>query len=481
MSISYKNSVGFFTLLFPFILNAGTPEGHEIKVTVKGFKEGSTCILGNYYGDKQYIKDSAKVGPKGEMIFKGEKKYEQGVYFILPENKKYFDIIMDADQHFTLETDTLDYIKNMKVKTSEENSFFFNYQRFITEQQQMAEPLRAQLKKTKDKDSIKIISNKLNKIDTTVISYKKNFIKEHPKTFIAKLFTAMEDPVIPETPTLPSGQKDTLFPYRYYKAHFFDNIDFNDERLLYSPVFHPKIKQYMERMTMQVPDSLNASADYLVEKARNNTELFKYVVYWLTLNYESSKIMGMDAVFVHMVEKYYVTNQAYWVDSTQLHKIANRAYTLKPILIGKKAPPISMVDSTNKPISLYDIKAKYTVVIFWDEDCGHCQKEVPKLKELYDSKLKAMGVQVYAVATEEKFKEWKKFIVDHQLNWINVHQTDDYKRAVTKKIYDIISTPYIYLLDENKIIKAKHIDVEQLGNLIDAFEKERKEKESKKN
>ena len=163
------------------------------------------------------------------------------------------------------------------------------------------------------------------------------------------------------------------------------------------------------------------------------------MVYWLTLTYESSKIMGMDAVFVHMVEKYYVTNQAYWVDSAQLAKITERAYILNPILIGKKAPPITMIDSTGKTISLYDVKAKYTIAIFWDVDCGHCKKEIPKLQELYTNKLKGKGIEVYA----------------------------------------IYSTPFIYLLDENKIIRAKHIDVDQLGDLIDILEKE-KEREKKK-
>ncbi|HSH65118.1 MAG TPA: redoxin domain-containing protein [Bacteroidia bacterium] len=476
MNLLYKNTLLLFIVFTSSLLNASNQDGHDIKIIVKGFKEGSTCILGFYNWDKKYIKDSAKVGPHGEAIFKGSSKYQQGVYFIYPESKKYFDIIMDEGQHFTLETDTLEYIQNMKVKGSEENMLFFNYQRFISNQEHQAEPLRTELKKIKDKDSVKTISDQLSKIDETVIDYKKNFIREHPKTFIAKLFSSSQDPEIPEAPLLPNGKKDTLFPFRYYKTHFFDHVDFSDERLLYSPVLFPKIKKYMEDLTIQLPDSINVSADYLVEKARNNPEIFKYVVSWLTLNYESSKIMGMDAVFVHMVEKYYVTNQTYWVDSAQLYKIAERAYTLKPILIGKKAPPISMVDSSNNPVSLYDVKGTYTVVIFWDSECGHCQKEVPKLWDLYESKLKSMGIQVYAIATEDKVKEWKKFIIEHKLKWINVHQPNDYQRAVTKKIYDVISTPYIYLLDENKIIKAKHIDVEQLGNLIDAFEKEKLKK-----
>lgn len=462
--------------LLPFVGFAGPPEGHDIKIIVKGFKEGTTCILGNYYGDKQYIKDSAKVGPNGALVFKGNDKYPQGIYLLIPDNKKYFDLVIDEGQHFTLESDTTDYIANMKVKGSEENNFFYSYQKFIITQQKLIQPLRTILKTAKDKDSIKTITDRISKIDTDVKNYKRNFIKEHPGSFIAKLFKAMEDPEIPPAPILPNGRKDSLFPYHYYKAHFFDNIDFSDERLLRSPIFHPKIKEYMDKMTAQIPDSINVSADYLVEKARSNPEIFKWMVYWLTLTYESSKIMGMDAVFVHMVEKYYVTNQAYWVDSTQLAKITARAYTLNPLLIGKKAPPISMIDSTGKTINLYDVKAKYTIALFWDQDCGHCKKEIPKLQELYVNKFKNQGIEIYAMAAENKIAEWKKFVREHKLNWINVHQPDDYKRAVTKKIYDIHSTPFIYLLDEKKIIRAKHIDADQLEELINILEKEKADK-----
>jgi peroxiredoxin len=131
-----------------------------------------------------------------------------------------------------------------------------------------------------------------------------------------------------------------------------------------------------------------------------------------------------------------------------------------------------MLDTTGKYVSLYDVKANYTVLIFWDHGCGHCKKEVPKLAELY-KKLKEKGVEVYAIETEDKPEEWKKFIRENKLNWINVHEPDQYRRAVTKKIYDIYSTPVVYLLDENKIIKAKRIDTEQLGNFIEALEKEK--------
>ncbi|OFY83092.1 MAG: hypothetical protein A3F72_19050 [Bacteroidetes bacterium RIFCSPLOWO2_12_FULL_35_15] len=464
----------FFSLLTAASIFAGTQDGYNIKITVKGVKAGATCILANYYGDKQYIKDSAIVNDKGELIFKGKEKFPEGIYLLVPPNKKYFDFVMDAEQNFSLETDTTDFIKNMKVKGSEENKFFYDYQLFMSSKQKQIEPLQVLYKKTKNnKDSSKLLQDKIAAIDKEVKDYKLTFIKSNPKSFVSKLFKAMEEPEIPEAPILANGAKDSTFAYRYYKSHFFDNLDFSDERLLRTPIFHNKIKQYMDKLTPQTPDSINVSTDYLIGKAQANKEVFKYVVYWLTYTYESSNIMGMDAVFVHLVEKYYVTKQAFWVDSTQLFKITNRAYTLKPLLLGKNAPSINMMDTIGKPFPLYDVKSKYTVLVFWDHGCGHCKKEVPKLAELYHKSLKAKGVAVYAIETEDKPDDWKKFIIENKLDWINVHQPDQYQRAVTKKIYDIYSTPVIYLLDEKKIIKAKRIDVEQLENFIDMLEKEK--------
>jgi peroxiredoxin len=480
MNTFYTRSISFLCVLMSTYGFAGNPDGgYTIKITAKGLKEGSTCLLANYFGGSQYIQDSAKVDAKGEAIFKGAVKWPQGIYLFVPPNKKYFDFVMDEGQNFSLETDTLDYVKYMKVKGSDENKYFYDYQLFMASKQKEIEPLREQLKKIKNsKDSTKTIQDKINQVDKDVKEYKLNIRKTKPKSFLSQIFKAMEEPQIPEAPMLPNGKKDTLFAYHYYKTHFFDLLDFSDDRLLRTPIFHAKMNQYMESLTPQTPDSINIATDYVVGKGRANPEVFKYLVNWLTYKYESSKIMGMDAVFVHMVEQYYVTKQVTWVDSTQAYKVINRGYTLLPLLLGKQAPPINMPDSTGKYVSLYDVKAKYTIVIFWDHDCGHCKKEVPKLAELY-KKVKSKGVEVYAIETEDKPNDWKKFIRENDLKWINVHEPDEYNRAVTKKIYDIYSTPVIYLLDENKVIRAKRIDVEQLGNFIDILEKEKEEKNKK--
>ena len=121
-------------------------------------------------------------------------------------------------------------------------------------------------------------------------------------------------------------------------------------------------------------------------------------------------------------------------------------------------------------VSMYGIKADWTVLVFWDVDCGHCKKEIPVISDTYH-KLKKEGkkIEVFAVYTQHEYDKWKKFIKESNLDWINV--ADAVHLNNLKEKYDIYSTPVIYLLDKNKVIKAKRIGAEQLEEVIRNMEK----------
>jgi peroxiredoxin len=166
------------------------------------------------------------------------------------------------------------------------------------------------------------------------------------------------------------------------------------------------------------------------------------------------------------VEKYYVTNQAYWISEEQKEKIISRAYAIAPNLIGQKAAALALQDSVGKPKSLYDVKAKYTVLVFWDPTCGHCITEVPKLDSAYKASWKKKGVVMYGVKTDGTQAEWTKFIKDKDLSgWI--HVWDPGYKSNYRKFYDVYSTPLVYLLDANKKILAKRLGVEQLEGFLE--------------
>ncbi|MAJ98659.1 MAG: TlpA family protein disulfide reductase [Flavobacteriales bacterium TMED288] len=202
----------------------------------------------------------------------------------------------------------------------------------------------------------------------------------------------------------------------------------------------------------------------MLSKVRASDELFEYIINWSTYKYESSKIMGHDGVFVHIVYKYFMTGQVNWIDDVKLTNIIDKAMRLNPNLIGKKAPFLKLKNENNEYKDLHKITSDYTVLSFYDPDCGHCKKEIPKIKNVTDGFSKKV-VQVYAVCTEFDSTIWKQFIKKNQLDkWINVIDIEN--QSNFRRKYNIMGTPRLYLLDKNKVIIAKQIDSSTLEEIL---------------
>jgi len=464
----------FLVVIIPAMLFAGKPQ-YDIKIKIAGLKD-SVCYLAQYYGENRYVKDTAKIDAKGLGEFTGSDTLKGGIYVIIISPRKYFDVIIDKQTFFSLETDTNDVVGKMKVKGSSDNQLFYEYQQYGLLKQKEAEPFRARLKAVKEgSDSAKIIKDKLLAIDKEVRDYKIAYMKNHAETFLTTVFKASVDIEIPEAPKLSNGKKDSTFAYRYYTHHFFDNIPLTDDRLLRTPVFHAKLKEFITAMAPFGPDTVMKLTDSLVAKCRTNKEMFKYVVWYVTNWSETCGYMGYDAIFVHMAENYYTAGQAYWVSAANLKKITDRAKVLKNLLLGTSIPNLTAQDTSYTYLSLYNVKAKYTVLYFWDPTCGHCQKETPLLKAMYDS-LKFKNLEVFALCTDPDLKAWKDYIILHKLNWINV--MDMQNVTGFHALYDITTTPIVYLMDQNMDIIAKGaLTVDQLIKILDAqFKKDEKKK-----
>ncbi|MGR6087045.1 MAG: thioredoxin-like domain-containing protein [Arcticibacter sp.] len=458
------------TITYSFSNAQGSPKGnkaskaYEIKVKVNGLKD-SLCYLANYFGDKQYLRDSAYADANGNLIFAGDSVLKSGIYMVVLPGKKYFEIIIDKQNAFSVSTTEGDYVNSMKISGSDDNALFYDYLKFINGKSKEIEPLRREYDSVKNTDKTKAetLKSRMTEIDSAVLGYRRNMINQHPDFLLSAVLKATDEPTIPDFAPNKDGSKDTVSLYYYYKDHFFDNVNLKDDRLLFTPVFHPRLENFFTKMILQIPDSITKEADKIIAQLKPGSEMFKYVVWWITNHYETSKIMGMDAVFVHMVQNYYTKEKAFWVDDTQLFKIQERARILSPILVGKKVKNLVMADDKGAFRSLYDVKANYTVLYFWDPDCGHCKKVTPKLKQYYDS-VKGKGIQVYAVCTEVEMEKWRNFIKEYSLDWINV--ADPELRNNFRADFDITSTPQIFLLDQNKNIIAKRIEVSSLTEIL---------------
>jgi thiol-disulfide isomerase/thioredoxin len=138
----------------------------------------------------------------------------------------------------------------------------------------------------------------------------------------------------------------------------------------------------------------------------------------------------------------------------------------KSNLIGNLAPELKLPDFENNYFSLRQMDGDYTVLYFWEPGCSHCQKTTPLLNEKLFEPLKNKGVQVFAVYIMTNKDEWLKAINQYKIfEWTNVW--DPNQDSNFRVLYDVFSTPVLYVLDKFKHIIAKKIDVETAVKIIE--------------
>lgn len=485
---------------------ASAQTGHDIKINFKNVKD-TVMYLAFYQFDKSYIADTSKKIVKGNVIFKGKNTLDKGVYYLVSQEKsRYFDFfISDKNQNIIMSTDSADLVKNLKSTNSKENDDFFTYIKFITAKNKEFTEVKNKTKGMSSKDSTAFIMEKAKQLNESVIAFEKAFVEQHKGMFVADVINLKMEKEAKEIPKASNGRPDSLFIYNYYKSHYWDGVNFEDDGILRTPFFADRIKKYFNSIVVQNPDSVNVEIDRMMAKTKSGSSMNKFLLAYFTPTYESSKVMGFDKVFVHIIDTYFRTGQAKGVyDDATIEKIKERGDILKPILLGSKAPDLLMIDTTGHKtiakmgfdtvktsggatklyydnlqklaqvfVPLYSVKADYLILVFWDVDCGHCKTEIPKLLEEYHTvKKEGLDVKVFSVYTQHEYEKYRKYIIESKLDWINVY--DGVHINNIKEKYDIYSTPVIYMLDKNKNIKAKRIGTEQVKDIIKNMEREYK-------
>lgn len=441
---------------------------YKIDVRIKGVQDTS-LILGYYHGNLKLIKDTIQLNSMGSGSFTGNEVLPQGVYFIYISDILFLDFIVAKDQHFSMEVNKDNPVESLKVKGNNLEKVFNDYKVFLTKQHRKSTVIQNKIKEKAElyPDSIETWKNGLKSLRSDVNLYIDNVLDMYPNTFLASFIQALveiEVPLYKET-NLPDSVIQ-IKRYQYYKQHYFDNMNLKDERLLRTPFFANKLNVFFEKTVLQIPDSVVKESVRVIDLAEGNKEMEKYLIQYTFNRANESKLMGMDAAMVALGEKYYLSGKADWVDSEFLTKLRERIIKLKPNLIGNQAPDLKMTGLNHQQYRLSEVYAPITVLIFWEPDCGHCKKEIPKLKQVVWDKYQDIGLKIFAVFTQYETEEWTKFVEEHQLEeWINVY--DPYHQSDFRNKYDIYSTPVIYILDENKKIIAKRISAEQIPSFID--------------
>ena len=450
----------FFALmlgLLPLFSVAQSADGHRIAGRIRGIKD-TTVVLAHYqYDATHYVpKDTARVDAGGNFVFQGKKPLPQGMYLVVMPKGRFFDLVL-AEQQFAFETDTANFDDNMTVTGSVENAAFYGYKKKIG-------AVSAAMR-TGEKDKSEATQQRIKALQNEFRQFRTDFLAKNPTLFVTKVLLSSADPDVPAPPKAANGRPDSIWQFAYYKNHYWDNFDLTDERMLRTPLLQPKVDRYIKDLTVQQVDSLSKEADMLVKKAAANKEMKTYMIWYLTSQYERPKVLGTDGLFIHMVEKYWLTREMPNLDSATLKSVAERVAVLKPLQVGRTFAMPAVGDTLAKPLSFNNLSnADYTIMFFYAPHCGHCREAAPKLKKFTDSPA-GKGIKVVAIAIEDSADDWKKFIREFKLQtWM--HGYDHKQQIDFRRQYDVATTPTVYVLDRTKKIIARGLPTEQVEDFM---------------
>lgn len=447
-------------------------QNYELKFKVDGLAD-TTFLLGNFFGESTYVKDTARANSNGEFIFTGNTPLEEGMYFLVLNKTRLFDFVVGKDQEFTIITKHPNYIPEMIVSGDVDNEIFLEDMLFNAARNEEAKPFVAVVKDSIASEEAKVDARaELDKVSAKVDAHVKEIIDSHPESILGTIMKANQRLEIPDPPKNADGSVDNNWQYRYYKNHYWDGFDLGDPTLLRlsQPIYKNKVEEYLDKLIAPNPDSITHAISEMAQIAKKDFDTYKYLVWTTTIKYQNAEIMGLDKVFVHLYDTYFASGEMdYWANEQLKKNLKERADQLRSSLIGMAAPNLIMQDQNLQKRELYSLKNDYTVIYFYDPDCGHCKKETPKLREFVEATKYDVGI--FSVSADTSIVKMKDYISTMSMgNWTNVNGPRTYT-VNYQKVYDAMTTPTIYVLNKEKEIIAKKIPAARIEEFIGQYER----------
>jgi thiol-disulfide isomerase/thioredoxin len=432
------------TLLLTLAATAAKPkEGYRFDLKIDGNRD-SLMLLGYYYAQNRMVFDTAYNDGKGGFFFKGDRELKPGLYYFNNGKGRFVDfVVYHETPRFKFHTDERDWQRNMSVSGSRQNTLFFNFNRSTEHYYDAVRDARDEM------DSAAFLEfrrQQFLRVDTLRL----DFIARHPESMLARMMMASKDPLPP--PDSVTGNDR----YFYIMHHFFDNMPLDDNFIIRTPrsVFYNRIDEYVDkRMQGLPPEFIIPLLDTLIDRSEPAPEVFKWLVLTLTERYLQSNIMVYDEVYVHLVQRYFATGKVTFLPPSTVDEQVTRASKWEHLLVGREAPELILFDTTRRVWSLHHMPGRYTLLLFWSPTCGHCRTIIPEVYQVFDRVADSLDMTAFAILSEPEehtVEKWKTFLADHHMTnprWVNLNGGE--ANIDWREVYDVQTTPQIYLIDND--------------------------------
>ena len=262
-----------------------------------------------------------------------------------------------------------------------------------------------------------------------------------------------------------------LLPLTSIKAqntHFWDDIEAFDGPTDENPILAAQIDFYFDKMVPPLPDSITPEIDRLVERTSFNTDLRDFILWHLLEKYRHPEYMSQDQVFVWLYDQYFSQLEIKDLNKTNLALIRDKAETFRRLALFNLAPNFAINDS----VDLHSVESEYTVLFFFDHDCDVCHKEMQELDSvvLAHPEVTVLAIDMNPDNSGEGSGESSGEFAIRPKGDGDLKSPIQYRRITNPSeligLYDIETTPLIYVLDKDKRIIAKKIRARQIPILL---------------
>ena len=234
---------------------------------------------------------------------------------------------------------------------------------------------------------------------------------------------------------------------------------------------HTSVTAYLQTLLAEPVDSINLHVDRLIDSVGRQQPELQSKVAGIAFDYFStSPVMGHEAVAVHIADEWFLNNRLKLENESLYPILYTFAEFNRSSLVGKDAPALQMQGIDSIPVQIRDITTPLKVLFFYDTECSTCRKETPLLADLARSyhgaplTLIAIYTQSDRAAWEAYVREWFGDIDNPDVQVI--HLWDPEAETGFHQKYAVLSTPMMFLLDEQNVIIGRGLDSEALAQML---------------
>lgn len=274
--------------------------------------------------------------------------------------------------------------------------------------------------------------------------------------------------ILPEVPAMLNSPEARA---AYVCEHYWDHFDFADTAYIHMPdITEQAIVNFMDLMH-HVPQQIRESSIHILfDKASPHSPMLWH--FWETMsrywNDANSPIRNED-MFITLCTQIEAHTQ---VEGVLKQRAAYGRKLAERNRIGEAATDFRYTLASGKQGNLYQLKAEYTLLFFYNPDCYTCAeiKEQMKKATVLNKMLTNGALKILTIYPDENISLWQENLSEMSGLWINAY---DKGQVLTKDLlYDLSAIPSFYLLDKEKKVLLKDADWAEIITYLEELEKQ---------